>query len=58
MVSFSVSYFARGLNFNFFGWPFGFWMQAWESLIIYDAITWFYARYVNKLGIKQGVAEA
>ena len=58
MVSFVVSYFARGLNFNFFGWPLGFWMQAWESLIIYDAITWFYARYVNKLGIKQGVAEA
>ena len=24
MVSFVVSYFARGLNFNFFGWPFGF----------------------------------
>ena len=32
---FVVGYYARDLNFNFFGWPFSFWMAAQGSLIIY-----------------------
>ncbi|EWS64727.1 putative solute:sodium symporter small subunit [Hydrogenophaga sp. T4] len=28
VVTFVVSYFARDLNFNFFGWPFSFWVGA------------------------------
>ena len=57
ITTFVVSYFARDLNFNFFGWPFSFWMGAQGSLIIYVAIIWFYARYMNKLDIEHGVDE-
>lgn len=56
-VTFVVSYFARDLHFNFFGWPFSFWMGAQGSLVIYVAIIGFYARYMNKLDIEHGVAE-
>lgn len=57
VVTFVVSYFARDLSFNFFGWPFSFWMGAQGSLIIYVVIIGFYARYMNKLDIEHGVAE-
>lgn len=56
-VTFGVSYFARNLNFNFFGWPFSFWMGAQGALIIYVTIIWFYARYMNKLDHAHGLAE-
>jgi len=57
VVTFVVAYFARDLNFSFFGWPFSFWMAAQGSLIIYVAIIWFYARYMNQLDQEHGVAE-
>jgi putative solute:sodium symporter small subunit len=38
VVTFVVSYYARELSFNFFGWPFSFWMGAQGSLAIYVAI--------------------
>lgn len=58
IVTFVVSYFARELSFNFFGWPFSFWMGAQGSLIVYVAIIWYYARYMNKLDIAHGVQES
>ena len=57
VVTFVVSYYARALSFNFFGWPFSFWMGAQGSLIIYVVIIWFYARYMNKLDIEHDVHE-
>jgi putative solute:sodium symporter small subunit len=57
VVTYVVGYFARDLNFNFFGWPFSFWMGAQGSLIIYVLIIFFYARYMNKLDQEFGVAE-
>ncbi len=57
VATFVVSYFARDLNFTFFGWPFSFWMGAQGSLVIYVAIIWFYARYMNNLDHEYGVAE-
>jgi len=57
VVTFVVSYFARDLNFSFFGWPFSFWMGAQGSLVVYVLIIWFYARYMNKLDQEFGVAE-
>jgi len=57
VVTYVVGYYARDLNFNFFGWPFSFWMGAQGSLIIYVVIIWFYARYMNKLDQEFGVAE-
>jgi putative solute:sodium symporter small subunit len=58
LVTFVVSYFARDLSFNFFGWPFSFWMGAQGALVIYVAIIWYYARYMNHLDQAHGVAEA
>lgn len=57
VVTFVVGFFARDLSFNFFGWPFSFWMGAQGSLIIYVLIIWYYAHYMNKLDIEHGVDE-
>ncbi len=57
VVTFVVSYFARDLSFNFFGWPFSFYMGAQGSLIIYVLIIAFYARTMNRLDQEHGVAE-
>lgn len=57
VVTYVVSYVARDLNFNFFGWPFSFWMGAQGSLVIYVGIIWFYASYMNKLDREHGVEE-
>ena len=57
VVTYVVSYFARDLNFNFFGWPFSFWMGALGSLVIYVLIILFYASYMNKLDQEHNVAE-
>ena len=57
VVTFVVGYFARDLNFSFFGWPFSFWMGAQGALVVYVAIIWFYAHYMNKLDQEYGVAE-
>jgi putative solute:sodium symporter small subunit len=57
LVTFGVSYFARDLNFTFFGWPFSFWMGAQGALVIYVIIIWYYARVMNRLDQEHGVAE-
>ncbi len=57
VVTYVVAFEARTLNFNFFGWPFSFWMGAQGALVVYCAIIWFYARYMNKLDEAHGVAE-
>jgi putative solute:sodium symporter small subunit len=56
-VTFVIGYFARDLNFTFFGWPFSFWVGAQGALIVYVLIIWYYARYMNKLDQEYGVAE-
>ncbi len=57
VVTFVMGYNARELNFNFFGWPFAFYMAAQGSLIVYILIIWFYARYMNNLDNEFGVNE-
>lgn len=57
VVTFVVGYFARNLSFNFFGWPFAFYMGAQGALIIYVAIIWYYARQMNQFDQEYGVAE-
>ncbi len=49
LVTFVLGYYARDLTFNFFGWPFAFYMMAQGSLIIYVILIWYYARYMNAL---------
>ena len=56
-VTFVIGYFARDLNFTFFGWPFSFWVAAQGALIVYVGIIWYYASYMNRLDQKHGVAE-
>lgn len=57
-VTFIASYFARELNgVSFLGFPLGFYMGAQGSLLIYLAIVWFYARYMNKLDREFGIDE-
>jgi putative solute:sodium symporter small subunit len=57
VVTYVVGYFARELSFNFFGWPFSFWMGAQGALVIYCLIIWYYARYLNNLDREYGVHE-
>ena len=58
VVTFVVSYYARELSrLTLFGFPLGFYMGAQGSLIIYVAIIWFYARYMNALDKEYGARE-
>ncbi len=56
-VTFVLAYFARDLNFTFFGWPFSFWVAAQGALVVYVIIIAYYAHYMNKLDNEYGVAE-
>jgi putative solute:sodium symporter small subunit len=57
LVTFGVSYYARELSGNFFGWPFSFYMGAQGSLICYLIIIIAYAKYMNRLDKAFGVDE-
>lgn len=57
LVTFGIAFFARELSFNFFGWPFSFWVAAQGALIVYMVIIWFYARAMNRLDQEYNVAE-
>lgn len=56
-VTFVLAYFARDLSFNFFGWPFSFYMGAQGALVVYVVMIGYYARYMNKLDREYGVHE-
>ena len=56
-VSFVMTYFARELSFSFFGWPFSFWMASQGALVVYLLIIGFYARAMNLLDHRHGLAE-
>ena len=47
-VTFGVAFFARDLSFNVLDKPFGFWMAAQGSVLMFLAITWVYALLVNR----------
>jgi putative solute:sodium symporter small subunit len=57
VATFVMAFFARELAFNFFGWPFSFYMAAQGSLIIYIIIIWYYAKAMKRLDDEYGVAE-
>ena len=56
-VTFVLGYFARDLNFTFFGWPFSFWVAAQGAPVAYCLIIWFYAGYMNRLDQKFGAQD-
>lgn len=57
VVTFVVAYFARNLAFEFFGWPFSWWVSAQGGLIVYLAIIGYYARRMDRLDAEHGSAE-
>ncbi len=57
VVTFVVGYFAHDLTFDFFGWPFSFWVGAQGALVVYVLIIGFYARYMNRLDAEHGVSQ-
>ncbi len=57
LVSFVLSYFARDLNFVFFGWPFSFWVAAQGAPLLYCLIVGFYAWKMNRQDVQHGLDE-
>lgn len=57
VATFVVGYFARELSFDFFGWPFSFWMGAQGGVVIYLLIIWYYAHAMNRLDREFGVGD-
>jgi putative solute:sodium symporter small subunit len=57
VVTYVIGYYARELSFNFFGWPFSFWVGAQGALALYVVMIGFYAWYMNRLDREYGVAE-
>jgi putative solute:sodium symporter small subunit len=57
IVTYVVGYNARALNFDFFGWPFSFWVGAQGALVAYVLIIAYYAHYMNNLDKEYDCAE-
>ncbi|MEN9764768.1 MAG: hypothetical protein RL397_723 [Pseudomonadota bacterium] len=57
LITYVVGFYAEALSFNFFGWPFSFWVGAQGALIVYVGIIWYYARTMNRMDEEFGVAE-
>jgi putative solute:sodium symporter small subunit len=48
-VTFGVTFFARDLDFDFFGWPFSFWVAGQGALLVYLVIVGVYALAMDRL---------
>jgi len=44
VVGFVVTWFARDLDFPFFGWPFSFWVAAQGGVVVFVVLIAVYAR--------------
>ena len=44
LVGFVVTWFARDLDFPFFGWPFSFWVAAQGGIVLFVVLLFVYAR--------------
>ena len=56
-VTYVIGFFARDLTFDFFGWPFSFWVGAQGAPLTYVILIGFYAWYMNRLDKEYGVSE-
>ena len=54
LVTLGIGWFGRDLNFRLFGWPFGFWVTAQLSLMVYCVLIWFYALAMDRLDQAHG----
>ena len=48
-VTFVATFFARQLDFLWFGWPFGYWVAAQGALLVYLVLIAAYAWAMNRL---------
>ena len=44
VIGFVVTWFARDLDFPFFGWPFSFWVAAQGGIVVFVVLLVIYAR--------------
>ena len=61
VVGFGVTWFARNLDFPFFGWPFSFWVAAQGGIILFVVLLAVYARCMarnDRLLARESDAEA
>jgi putative solute:sodium symporter small subunit len=49
VVGFVVTWFARDLDFPFFGWPFSFWVAAQGGMLAFVVLLAVYARRMARL---------
>jgi putative solute:sodium symporter small subunit len=49
VVSFVVAFQAREWRFEFFGWPFSFWVAAQGALLVYLALVVVYVHVMRRL---------
>ena len=54
VLTVAVCLFGRSLDFDFFGWPFGFWATSQGALIVFCLIVWYYAWAMNRLDEELG----
>jgi putative solute:sodium symporter small subunit len=57
VITYVIGFYARELSFNFFGWPFAFWVGGQGALALYVVIIGYYAWYMGKLDKEYGVEE-
>jgi putative solute:sodium symporter small subunit len=58
VVTFVVSWYARELRFDFFGWPFSFWAGAQGVVIVYVIMAVLYAWRMNRADDEAAAARA
>ena len=56
-VTFVLGYFARDLNFTFFGWPFSFWVGAQGAPLVYVILVGYYAHRMERIDRQHGMSE-
>jgi putative solute:sodium symporter small subunit len=58
VVSFGSVFFARSLDFEILGWPFGYWLAAQGALLAFVAIVAAYAWAMQRLQPGDAVPDA
>ena len=53
-VTFGIAFFARELDFDFFGWPFSFWVASQGALLVYLLLVGVYALAMRRLDALEG----
>ena len=53
-VTFGVAFFARELSFEFFGWPFSFWVASQGAIFVFLLIVGVYTWRMDRLDAEAG----